>query len=172
MDTKRDYITEIDNAVNNKDYDWFVENLNITEVWMLTYDILDIAGLTIEDFEEIVARAENLDDGFFTYVIAQSFVELLRDRKGINTAADKNKFIEEVKTVFDQDGIMKNDLVSCAARGEGYDTVMDIRSDEYRRFFLAQFLQAENANNDDVNDFLFNENDTVLSRYNIPATFA
>lgn len=172
MNTDKDYITEIDNAVKNKDFEWFVDNLNITEVWMLTYDILDIAGLTIEDFEEIASRAESLNDDYFTYIIAKSFVELFRDRKGKNTNTDKKKFIEEVKTVFDQDGIMKNDLVSCAARGEGYDTVMDIRSDEYRRFFLAQFLKAENANNDDVNDFLFNENDTVLSRYNIPATFA
>lgn len=172
MDNKRDYITEIDNAVTNKDVDWFVNNLNITEVWMLVYDILDTAGLTIDDFEEIATRAEHRDDGFFTYVIAKSFVELLRDRKGINTAADKNKFIEESKILFNQDGFMKNDLMACATRGEGYDSVMDVRSDEYRRYFIAQTLRAQNASKDDVDAFFFDEDDTVLSRYNIPAMFA
>lgn len=172
MENKRDYITEIDNAVNNKDFDWFVNNLNITEVWMLVYDVLDTAGLTIEDFEEIASRAENLDDGFFTYVIAKSFVELLRDRKGTNTTADKNKFIEESKILFNQDGFMRNDLMACAARGDGYDEVMDIRSDEYRRYFIVQTLRAGNAPQDDVDAFFFNEDDTVLSRYNIPAMFA
>lgn len=172
MDNKRDYITEIDNAVTNKDVDWFVNNLNITEVWTLVYDILDTAGLTIDDFEEIASRAENLDDGFFTYVIAKSFVELLRDRKGVNTAAAKNKFIEESKILFNQDGFMKNDLMACAARGKGYDTVMDMRSDQYRRYFVVQTLRAQNALQDDVDDFFFNEDDTVLSRYNIPAMFA
>lgn len=172
MDNKRDYITEIANAVNNKDFDWFVNNLNITEVWMLVYDVLDTAGLTIEDFEEIASRAENLDDGFFTYVIAKSFVELLLDRKCINTADDKNNFIKESKILFNQDGFMRNDLMACAALGEGYDTVMDVRSDEYRRYFIAQTLRAQNALQEDVNDFFFNEDDTVLSRYNIPAMFA
>lgn len=172
MDNKRDYITEIDNAVTNKDVDWFVNNLNITEVWMLVYDVLDTAGLTIEDFEEIASRAENLDDGFFTYVIAKSFVELLLDRECINTADDKNNFIKESKILFNQDGFMRNDLMACAARGDGYDEVMDVRSDEYRRYFIAQTLRAQNALQEDVNDFFFNEDDTVLSRYNIPAMFA
>mgnify|MGYP006962143761 CR=1 FL=1 len=54
----------------------------------------------------------------------------------------------------------------------GYDTVMDVRSDEYRRYFIAQTLRAQNALQEDVNDFFFNEDDTVLSRYNIPAMFA
>lgn len=171
MDNQRDYITEIANAVNIKDTNWFVNNLNITEVWMLIYNILDNSGLTIEDFEEITSRAEDLDDGFFTYVIAKSFVELLRDRQGINTSDAKNKFVEESKILFSHDGFMKNDIMACAAHGNGSDTVMDVRSDEYKRYFIAQWLRAKNANKDDVNDFFFNDNDTVLSNYDIPKMF-
>lgn len=167
----RDYVSEIGKAVEEKDLNWFIENLNFTEVWMMTYDILDTVDLSIDDFRYIAGKAENLDDGFFTYIIAKCFIELLLDRNGENTEENKQTFIEEMKYLIGEKSFLKNELMSCAASGYGYDETMDLRSYECSRFCIAQKLRADNADITDIERFMFEEDNTVLSKYDIPDMF-